>query len=141
MKGLVNVAISLGALLISIVVMAALKFINATEIIVLLISQILFTIGIVFNGININLVNPNIKPKANGDPEEINITYMLIIGLSIAALFGISSILMSKLVANGKTYAYLINIGLGLVYIVVNFLVFWFTANKRYRRRTYEKID
>ncbi len=134
LKGLVNVAVSFGALLVSVIVMSALKFISATEIVVLLFSQMLFSIGLVLNGININLVNPNLKPKANGEAEEINITYMLIIGLLIAAVFGVFSIIMPKIMQNGSTYAYLINIGLGLIYAVVNFLVFWFTARKRYRK-------
>ena len=134
LKGVINAAVSFGALLVSIIVMAALKFIDAAEIAVLLSSQTLFSIGLVFNGININLANPNLKPKANGEAEEINITYMLMIGLLIAAAFGMCGILMPRATANGNLYAYLINIGAALVYAVINFLVFWFTANKKYRK-------
>ena len=134
MKGIINIAVSFGALLLSIIVMAALKFINAAEIVVVLVSQILFSVGLIFNGININLANPNLKPKANGEAEEINIAYMLIIGLFIAAIFGTFSILLPKVVDRGELYAYLIGIGLGLIYAVINFVVFWLTAKNKYRK-------
>ena len=52
-------------------------------------SQLVLTVGFVFNGIDLNLANPNLKPKANGEAEEINITYMLLIGLAIAAILAL----------------------------------------------------
>ena len=133
-KGVVNVVVSLGALLISIIVLAALKFVNATELIVLAVSQTLFVVGIVFNGVNLNLVNPNLKPKANGEAEEINVTIMLVIGLLIAALFGIASIVLPRVMENYKAVTYLIIIIAAAIYSLVNVLVFWFTANKKYRK-------
>lgn len=133
-KGVVNVIVSMGALLISAVVLACLKFVGAVELTVLVVTQILFIIGLVFNGINLNLVNPNLKPKANGEAEEINITYMLLIGLVVAAVFGMASILLPKTLTNGKLIAYLVAIGVALVYALINTLVFWFTAEKKYRK-------
>ena len=134
LKSTVNIAVSLGALLVSVIVMVALQFISAVETVVLTLSQILFAVGLVLNGINLNLANPNLKPKANGEAEEINITYMLLIGLVIAALYGMFSILMPKLVPETNVYLYLINIGIGLIYAAVNFFVFWFTADRKYKK-------
>ncbi len=131
-KALVNIVVSIGALLVSVVVLACLKFLNAVEIVVLLVSQILFVFGLVFNGLNINLVNPNIKPKANGEAEEINITYMLMIGIVVAAGFGLVGFMLPKAVPNGSTWAYVGAVAIGLVYALVNFLVFFFTANRKY---------
>ncbi len=134
-KSAINVAVSLGALLISVIVLAALQFISAIEILVLVICEVLFVIGAVFNGANINLSNPNIKPKANGEAEEINVTYMLLIGLVISALFGGLSIIFPKMyMANGAWITYLVIISIALIYALVNFLVFYFTVNKKYRK-------
>ncbi len=133
-KGVVNVVVSLGALLISAIVLAALNFVSMTELIILVVSQILFVIGLVFNGINLNLANPNLKPKANGEAEEINITIMLIIGILVAAVFGVAGILLPKVWDSSIVGTYVVIIAIGLVYALVNFLVFWFTANKKYRK-------
>ena len=100
----------------------------------LAISQLLFVVGIVFNGVNLNLVNPNLKPKANGEAEEINVTIMLVIGLIIAALFGVASIVLPRVMENYKAVTYLIIIATAAIYSLVNVLVFWFTANKKYRK-------
>ncbi len=131
-KGSVNVMVSLGVLLISSIVLVALQFINLTELAVLVSSQILFSIGLVFNGINLNLANPNLKPKANGEAEEINITFMLIIGLLMAALLGAGGLLLPKILP--VVYAYLIIIAAAFIYSIINILIFWFTVDKKYRK-------
>lgn len=134
MKAIINIAVSVGALLISTIVMAALQFINAIEIVVLLACELLFVMGLVFNGINLNLANPNLKLKANGEPEEINITFMLMIGLVIAALYGLASFLLPKTAEQGNIWAYLIIIGTSLIYAILNVIIFWFTVDKKYRK-------
>ena len=133
-KGLLNIAVSAVALLISAVVMGALQFVNAVEMTVLVVTQILLAVGLIFNGINLNLANPNLKLKANGEPEEINITYMLLIGLAIAGGLGIVSIIFPKWLENGATAAYLAAVGATFVYALINMLVFWFTVDKKYRK-------
>ena len=134
-KGVLNICVSVVALLISAIVMAALEFIKGEEIAVIIFSQLLFAAGLVFNGFNLNLANPNLKPKANGETEEINITYMLLIGLFIAALMGACAIIYPRVdVEKGALWAYLIILGAALVYAAVNILVFWFTAEKQYRQ-------
>lgn len=134
LKGVINIAVSLGALLVSSIVLAALQFVSAVELVVLIVCEVLFVFGLVFNGTNLNLVNPNIKPKANGEPEEINVTYMLMLGLLIAAVFGIISFVVPRLFAGGDLVAYFVMIGIALIYALINFLVFYFTANKKYRK-------
>ena len=135
-KSVLNVCVSLVALIISAIVMGALKFINGKEIAVLIVSQVLLAIGLVFNGVNMNLANPTLKPKANGETEEINITYMLLIGLVIAAGLGSASILFPRVYENnnGALWAYLFCVGVAFVYALVNVLVFVFTANKKYQK-------
>ena len=134
-KGLLNIAVSAVALAISTVVIACLGFLNGTEIAVFVAAQLLLAVGLVFNGINLNLANPNLKPKANGEAEEINITYMLLIGLFVAAILGACSIIFPKTPEIGGTLvAYLIAVAVPFVYSVINMLVFWFTADNKYRK-------
>ncbi len=133
-KGLLNIGVSVVALLISAVVMGSLKFVTAVEMVVLVSSQLLLATGLVFNGINLNLANPNLKPKANGEAEEINITYMLLIGLAIAAVMGACSIIFPKVLADGEIWSYATAVALAFVYAAVNFLIFWFTVDKKYQR-------
>lgn len=141
-KGLLNIAVSTVALLISAAVLAYLKFLSIEEMTVLVVTQFLLSIGLVFNGINLNLANPNLKPKANGEPEEINITYMLLIGLALAAILGGCCIIFPRsagdLVApsltDGKVSAYLIIVAVALVYAIINICIFWFTAERKYRK-------
>lgn len=134
LKNVINISVSLGALLISAILLIALQFVSILELLVIVICEILFVIGLVFNGTNLNLINPNIKPKANGEPEEINVTYMLMIGFLISALFGALSLVLPKYIEAGTIIVYFVIIGIALVYALVNFLVFYFTANKKYRK-------
>ncbi len=133
-KGLLNIAVSAVALAISAIVLGALQFLTAVEMVVLVVTQLILAVGLVFNGINLNLANPNLKPKANGEAEEINITYMLLIGLALAALIGAGSVIFPKILENGALAAYLTSVFVALAYTAVNTLVFWFTADKKYRK-------
>lgn len=131
-KGILNICVGFGALLISSVIVASLKFIDWAEIAVLSITQILLCVGLVFQGINLNLVNPNLKLKANGDVEEINITYMLFIGFGLAAMLGACCLIFPRIFENGTFWAYFTALGVSAIYMIVNFTVFWFTVNKKY---------
>lgn len=132
-KSVLNVLVSVVALIISAVVLWALDFVSLKELGVIVLSQFLLAVGLVFNGVNLNLANPNLKPKANGETEEINITYMLLIGLVIAAGLGACSIIFPRKFDNGALYAYIVCAGVGALYALVNILVFIFTAEKKYR--------
>ena len=134
LKGVLNIGVSAVALIISVVVLGFLHFLNVAEMATLIVTQLVLSVGLVFNGINLNLANPNLKPKANGEAEEINITYMLLIGLAIAAILGAISIIFPKTFENGATAAYLVSVGIAAVYTAINVLVFWFTVDKKYRK-------
>ncbi len=133
-KCLLYIAVGVVALVISTIVMGCLRFVDAVEITVLVAVQLFFTVGLVFNGINLNLSNPNLKPKANGEVEEINITYMLLIGFAIAAILGATTLIFPRIFEGGAAWAYGASVGIAVVYAVVNMLVFWFGADKKYRR-------
>ncbi len=133
-KASLHICVSLGALLLSAIILAALHFLDRQELFVLVIVEALFAVGLVFNGINLNLANPNLKPKANGEAEEINIIYMLLIGFVIAALFGVCGLLLPKSVDGGKRLAYILSAGAVLLYALLNIVIFLTTANKKYRK-------
>ncbi len=133
-KALLNILVSSVALAISITVIGVLQFVDLAEIAVLASVQLALAAGLVFNGINLNLANPNLKPKANGEPEEINITYMLLIGLAIAAILGTCCIILPKFSVLGRTAAYIIAAVLTFAYAFINIMIFWFTANRKYRK-------
>ncbi len=133
-KGLLYFGVSVVALAISLIVIVALEFITALEAIVLASTGIMLALGLVFNGINLNLANPNLKPKANGEAEEINITFMLVIGLILAALLGAAGIIMPRSLPNGTMWAYITAIVGSFVYALINIIVFLYTADKKYRK-------
>ena len=102
---------------------------------VLIGTQFVLAAGLVFNGINMNLANPNLKPKANGEAEEINITYMLLIGLVLAAIIGAGCIILPRVYEeNGAMLAYMGAGAVAAVYMLINVVVFFCTANKKYRK-------
>ncbi len=133
-KGLLNVCVGLMALAISVAVLCALQFLNPQEMATLVVTQIMLVVGLVFNGINLNLSNPNLKPKANGEAEEINITYMFIIGLAVSAVLGASSLVFPRVISDGGFGTYSICIAVTFVYQWINVLVYWFTVDKKYRK-------
>lgn len=133
-KGLLYIGVSIVALAISTIVMGSLRFVNAVEITVLIVTQLLFSVGLVFNGINLNLGNPNLKPKANGEVEEINITFMLLIGFTVAAVLGATSLIFPRTLESGVAWAYGVAVGTVAIYAAANILVFGFTAEKMYRK-------
>ena len=134
-KGFLHIAVSVVALLISAILLVVLDFVSVGQMAILVATQIVLVFGLVLNGINLNLANPNLKPKANGEPEEINITIMLLIGLVIAAIMGAISLIFPFAMENGGMLAAaLIPVGVSVVYAVINALVFWFTANEKYRK-------
>ena len=133
-KGILNIGVSAMALLISALVLGWLQFISVKEILILAATQLLLASGLVFNGVNLNLANPNLKPKANGEAEEINITYMLLIGLVLAAVLGACSIIFPRVFAEGAMAAYIVALSIAFVYAAVNILVFWFTADRKYQK-------
>lgn len=131
-KGVLNLCVSGGALAISCIVLGTLHFLTPVQICYIVAIELLCAAGFVFNGININLVNPNLKVKADGETDEINITLMMILGIFISAILGAAAIILPFLMK--ELFAWLILLGAVVVYATVNALVFAFTAKKKYTR-------
>lgn len=132
LKSLLNLCVSAGALLISCVILGAMRFLTPAQTCFLAGAELFFAAGFVLNGVNINLGNPNLKVRADGETDEINITLMMILGIFLAALYGAAAIILPFVL--DTVFVWLILLAAALVYFGVNALVFAFTAKKRYER-------
>ena len=130
-KALLNLSVSVGALLVSCIILMVLKFVSVAEMAILIFTEIALSVGFVFNGMNLNLINPNLRLKANGEADEINITIMMMIGMFLSALLGAASIILPFML--NLTLTYVIVDAVVLVYMIVNVLGFVVGADKRYR--------
>ena len=74
-KGLVNLIVSTGALLISCIVIVSLGFVTVGQVFVIFGCSLLLSVGFVANGLNLNLANPNVSLKSNGEFNEANIEF------------------------------------------------------------------
>lgn len=90
-----------------------------------------YLIGITFNGININLVRPNIE-MITSKVKESNIIIQLLIGLAITALASIVAITIEGVDPNVSLYTQLGILGAMIIYAFVNILVFALTGEKKY---------
>ena len=129
-KGLVNLIVSAGALVISVVVIVSLGFVTAAEAAVIAAAGLLLSCGFVLNGLNLNLANPSIRVRSDGGFNEANVTLMMVIGLFLSAAVGIAAIVLPFFIA--EWLAYLVAAAVALLYAGANFVVFWFTAQKKY---------
>ncbi len=132
LKVLLNLIVSAGALLISLIILISLKFITFTQMVVLLFAMLLYAVGVVLNGLNLNLSNPNMKQKANGEADEINISITMIIGILLGAITGFACIIVPFFAPMWSVY--LIVLGVAIVYAGVNALVFFTTCEKKYSK-------
>ena len=131
-KSLLNLCVSAGALLISCTVLGVMRFLTPGQTCFLAVAELLCAAGFVLNGVNINLINPNLKVKADGETDEINITLMMILGIFIGAVLGAAAIILPFLLEEAEVW--LILLAAAAVYFGVNACVFAFTAKKRYNR-------
>ncbi len=131
MKAVQNLLVSTGASLLSCIVIVSLKFVTPVQAIVLFVLNLLLAMGFVFNGINLNLANPNLKYKASGEIDEINITVMMLLGFILSAIIGAGAIALPFII--DFVWTYVIVFAVVIVYLLINVLVFIFTANKKYR--------
>ena len=129
-KGLVNLIVSTGALLISCIVIVSLGFVTVGQVFVIFGCSLLLSVGFVANGLNLNLANPNVSLKSNGEFNEANIALMMIVGVFLSAAIGAASVILPFFIPMGFVYSV---IGaFALVYAGANFAVFWLTARKKY---------
>lgn len=131
-KGALNLAVSFGALLVSCVIVASLGFVSIGQTLIIGATEFVLAAGFVLNGLNLNVANPNVKPKANGEIDEINVSFMMFIGVFISAAAGALAIILPFFW--DIVWVYLLLAGVALVYAGVNLIVFILTASKRYAR-------
>lgn len=129
-KGALNLMVSSGALLISCIVLISLGYLSALQTVMVAIIELILALGLAANGLNLNLANPNLKLKANGEADEINITIMMVIGLVITIIVGALGLILSFMLAAWKVY--LILSAIVIAYAVINVVIFIKTTEKRY---------
>ena len=130
-KGLLNLLVAFGALFISVVILCSMRFITVLQGLILLINALLFSIGIIANGLNLNVRHPYVK-GSNSDSTQTNATVLMIIGLLLCAVEGIIAIVVPFLLSEAIVY---LAIGvITIVYCVINVLIFALTTNKKYSR-------
>lgn len=130
-KGLVNFIVSVLAISVSLIVLCALKFITIVEGLVVLASSLLLTIGLIFNGFNINVSRPNIK-TGEGEESQSNTLTVMLWGILITAIEGILGIFLSFFIS--VEYTYLILLGITLLYATIHTIVFLTVTQKKYQK-------
>ncbi|MCH5152468.1 MAG: hypothetical protein J1F68_00705 [Clostridiales bacterium] len=130
-KGFLNLCVSIGALLISCVILVSLEFVSVGEMFILILTELLLTVGFVFNGLNLNLANPNLRPKANGEADEINITIMMLIGMVIGAIVGVLALVVPFFLQHAICYT-IVDLT-AAVYAAINVTIFVTSASVKYR--------
>lgn len=131
-KGLLNMLVSLVAVVMSDIILCGMHFITIGESFVLLFTALLLSLGIIFNGFNINVRKPNIASgSASGSESQTNLMITMFIGLLLSAVEGFLAIFLSFFLDSGL-YIYILLIAISCFYALINTLVFIFTANNKY---------
>lgn len=131
-KGILNILVSMIAVIISAIILLVMKFVTIADCAIIVLVALLLTLGIIFNGLNINVRKPNISTGASGSESQTNSLVTMFVGLIISAVEGILAILLSFFIDSG--YIYLLLISISCIYALVSTLIFIFTANNRYFR-------
>ncbi len=129
-KAVINFIVALGALSISIFVIARLDFLSIGKSFLVFGISFVSAIGMIINGFNLNLANPDLASSTNRDAGQTNMNLLMLIGLLYAILQGGLAIILDYL--GDSSTVYIINIALTVVYSAVNIVVFLLTAEKRY---------
>lgn len=129
-KGFINAAVSVGALIICCFVIGVLEFLSAADTAVLFTSELLLVVALIFTGFNLNLKYVNLKTRDNGDTDETNVTILMIIGIVISAVLTTSTIFICYFCP--VEYSYIPLYLTAVLLLVVNISVFFTTAEKKY---------
>ncbi len=130
-KGVLNLFVALGALLISVIILCSMRFVTITQGAIILALSLAFAVGVILNGLNLNVRHPYVKAGANAD-NQTNSTILIVIGLVICALEGVIAIVFPFFFT--QTYLYLTLGVITAVYMAVNVLIFALTAHKKYAK-------
>lgn len=140
-KALVNFTVSFFAMLLCVIVLAAtanngqdkIMGLSAVDITFLFFITTFFLIGVTFNGINLNLARPKID-MANTSPNESNVLIQLLIALVLAGVVTMLTIIIDGIVGQSSSASHGIMLAVMVVYALINFLIFFFTVNKKYTK-------
>lgn len=131
-KGLLNALISMGALLISVIILCSMKYISLLQGLIVFMLSLLVSLGIILNGFNINVRNPKVSKSKAGEESQTNSTLTMLIGFCLSAVEGLIAMVLSFFLPIG--YVYLIVLLLSIIYFIANVLIFYLTINKKYAK-------
>lgn len=129
-KGLLNILVSFGASVISIIILCSMKSVDILQGFIIFITSMIFSCGIILNGFNINVRFPHINKSKAGEESQTNTTITMFIGFIINAVEALVAIVLTYFIK--MEYIYLILIGISIIYAIINILLFHFTINKKY---------
>lgn len=140
-KMLVNFIVSGAGLVLCMIVIGctclnsdpALATLTPTGFVMLFFIALVFLVGITFNGINLSLSRPKVQMH-NGRTNESNIVIQLVIGAAITAILSVVCIVLNGLFGEYEIWIQLGMLGIMLIYWAINFIIFWFTADKKYNK-------
>lgn len=130
-KGMLNLFVALGALVISVSILCSMLFVTLTQGVIILALALALSVGVILNGLNLNVRHPYIQVGANPD-NQTNSTILMIVGLAICAVSGVIAIVFPFFFA--EWYIYLTLGVIISVYAVANVLIFALTTNKKYAK-------
>lgn len=137
-KGVVNFIVAFAGLLLSIIVIAIMTINKSSgpslsfgDVAMLFAISTFFLIGITFNGMNIELVRPKID-MLGSETNESNIVIQIVISLVVTALISIFAIAIGGIYQQASIYMQLIVLGVIMIYALINFLIWYFTCEKKY---------
>ncbi len=131
-KAVINLVIATGALLISIFVLLRLEFLTVGQSFLVLGISFVSALGMILNGFNLNLANPDLATSTNRDAGQTNMNLLMLLGLFFAVVQGGLAIILDYL--KSSEMVYLLNAAITVVYTGINLLVFLLTAEKKYTR-------
>jgi len=137
-KGTVNFAVSFAGLLLSIIVIAIMTVNKSSgpsltfgDVAMLFAIATFFLLGITFNGMNIDVVRPKID-MLGSETNESNIVIQIVISLAVTAIVSIFAISFGGIFQKQSIYTELIVLGVMMIYALINFLIWYFTCEKKY---------
>lgn len=131
-KGTLNFALSFLALVVSVVILLSMEFISIVQGLIVFFVSMFLAVGIILNGLNINVSHPHIKTNNQGEESQTNTTLILFISFALSAILGLIAIIFSFFI-NFSTI-YLILLSISIIYFAINILIFIFTTNKKYNK-------
>ncbi len=151
-KGLLNLIVAAGALLLSVAIIMIIHFaqeeiktVEPLQAGIAFVTALIGACGLIFNGFNINLRYPCLAKQTDGEISETNMTRMILFGMLLCGVEGGLAIILPPIMqaliddnpAAQQAVVYIIILAVAIIYAVINFVVFWKTANKKYERIEY----